>query len=137
MSTVSPEGVSSGARASGVFRNLLTVVSAGAALVGWIAVVGAAREYERFKAAGIPSPEQTASLFPRDALIGEGLTAIAGTLILGLFLSAVVYVIVRALAARLVASESAHAAELSEHIARREDELRAELDRTADPHEQS
>jgi hypothetical protein len=40
-------------------------------------VFGAAREYARFRDAGIPSPAQTASLVPREALIGEGLTTLA------------------------------------------------------------
>jgi hypothetical protein len=68
-----PQTPSSGER----FGHVVAVIAAGGALAGWIAVVGAVREYARFSDAGIPSPAQTASLFPREALLGEGLTTVA------------------------------------------------------------
>jgi hypothetical protein len=70
---------------------ILAVIGAGGALVGWIALVGAVREYARFRSAGIPSPAETAALFPHDALIGEGLSALAPVLLIGLGLGLVTY----------------------------------------------
>lgn len=73
----------------------LAIIGAGGALVGWVAVVGAIREYARFTAAGIPSPAQTTSLFPRDALVGEGLSVLIRMLLVCLPASSVAYMAVR------------------------------------------
>jgi hypothetical protein len=72
----------------------LEVVGAGAALVGWVALLGAAREWATFRAAGIPSPAPTAALLPRASLIGDGLTALAPILLAGLILAGVAYLTV-------------------------------------------
>jgi hypothetical protein len=59
-------------------------------------VVGAVREYARFRDAGIPAPAQTASLFPREALIGEGLTTLAPILGIAIMASLLSYLGARA-----------------------------------------
>src|SRR4051794_5039120 len=74
-----------------LFTRTLEVVGAGAALVGWVAVVGAAREWAKFRAAGIPSPAPTAALLPRTSLIGDGLTALVPVLGIGLVLAGLTY----------------------------------------------
>ncbi len=81
----------SGSSGGRTLSRVLAVVGAGGALIGWVAVVGAIREYARFAAAGIPSPAETAGLFPREALIGEGLTALVPPLLIGLGLAGLTF----------------------------------------------
>jgi hypothetical protein len=79
----------------------------GAALVGWIAVIGAAREYARFTAAGIPAPAETASLFPRGALLGEGLIALLLPLLVGITAAIITYVALRLVSTKRASWQSA------------------------------
>jgi hypothetical protein len=71
----------------------LQIIGAGAALVGWIAVVGGARVYLRFEAAQLPSPLRTVSVVPRDTLLAEGLHALAIPLALGAAVALVTYLV--------------------------------------------
>ena len=64
-----------------LFLNLLQAVGAGAALVGWIVVVGGAIVWARLEAAGVPRPTRTVTLLPRDALVAEGIRALAGVVV--------------------------------------------------------
>jgi hypothetical protein len=75
-----------------ILSQALAVVAAGGALLGWVGLVGGIREYARFRAAGIPSPAQTASLLPRETLIAEGLSALLPGLAIALGLSVLTYV---------------------------------------------
>ncbi len=69
---------------------LLQVAGAGAAIAGWIAVVGGARVWARLHAADIPAT-QTLSVLPRELLIVEGLQALLVPLVIGGGLAVVVY----------------------------------------------
>jgi hypothetical protein len=83
-------------REGGLVSQVLAVVAAGGALIGWVAVVGGIVEYARFRAAGIPSPAQSASLLQREALIAEGLAALVPMFAVALTAAASTYVLVRA-----------------------------------------
>jgi hypothetical protein len=70
---------------------VLEVAGAAAALVGWVALVGGAREYARFKVAGVPGPLGVAASLPRDQLIGGGVDALAMPLLAAVTLAALAY----------------------------------------------
>jgi hypothetical protein len=70
-------------------------------LLGWVALVGGIREYARFRAAGIPSPAQTASLLPRGTLIADGLSALLPALAIAVALGLLAYVWARAAAPKV------------------------------------
>jgi hypothetical protein len=129
----SPEQRLDGPGGSGghTLGRVLALIGAGGALIGWVALVGAIREYARFAAAGIPSPAQTAGLFPREALIGEGLTALVPPLLIGLGLAALTFVSCSALTTwvtrRSEKEEKEHELEYREDLARLSEE---ELDDT-------
>jgi hypothetical protein len=78
-----------------LFSHALAVIGAGGALAAWVAVVGGIREYARFEAAGVPSPGQTASLLPREALFAEGLVALLPALGIALSISVLAYLLAR------------------------------------------
>jgi len=75
----------------------LAIVAAGGAIVGWIAVAGAVREYARLSAAGVPVAQQTVSFFPREVLFGEGLALLSVLALVSIAASAVCYAAVRTL----------------------------------------
>jgi hypothetical protein len=58
------------------------VVGTGAAIAGWIAVVGGARVWARLYAADIPAT-QTLSVLPRELLVVEGLQTLLVPLLIG------------------------------------------------------
>jgi hypothetical protein len=64
-------------RVGDIVTRLLQIAGAGAAIVGWVAIVGGARVTARFEALGIPSPLNTVSALPRSLLLAEGLRALA------------------------------------------------------------
>jgi hypothetical protein len=103
-----------------ILSHTLAVIGAGGALAGWVAIVGGVREYARFRAAGIPSPAQTASLFPRDALLGEGLSVLMSMLKVCVPFSALAYMAVRS-----VTSPTPPASDLVIVIAQHRQRLRA------------
>jgi hypothetical protein len=81
-----------GARsAPDIVLRVLEVLAAVAALVGWVALIGGAREYARLKVAGIPGPLRVASGLPREQLIGEGLDALSMPLLVASAFAAAVY----------------------------------------------
>ena len=88
-------------RGGRLLSQALAVIAAGGALLGWVALVGGIREYARFRAAGIPSPAQTASLLPRGTLIADGLSALLPALAIAVALGLLVYVWARAAAPRV------------------------------------
>ncbi len=96
--TVGADGKGRGGR---LLSQALAVIAAGGALLGWVALVGGIREYARFRAAGIPSPAQTASLLPRGTLIADGLSALLPALAIAVALGLLVYVWARAAAPRV------------------------------------
>jgi hypothetical protein len=95
---VNTDGEGHGGR---ILSQALAVVAAGGALLGWVALVGGIREFARFRAAGIPSPAQTASLLPRETLIADGLSALLPGLAIALGLGILTYVWARKAAPRL------------------------------------
>ena len=78
-----------------VAQRLLQVVGAGAALVGWIVVVGGALVWARFEALGIPTPSRTVGEFPQTALLAEGLRALAVPLAVATVTAIGVYALAR------------------------------------------
>ena len=78
-----------------VAGQVLQVVAAGAALVGWIAVIGAARVRIRFDQAGLPSPLDAVSVVPRDTLVAEGLDLLAVPLCLASVVAMIAYLLLR------------------------------------------
>ncbi|MDX6511604.1 MAG: hypothetical protein QOE36_1108 [Gaiellaceae bacterium] len=68
---------------------VLQVLAAGAALAAWVSVVGGARVWARYYAAGF-APRQSVPLQPRSALVGEGIA----TLILPLAVAGLVALVV-------------------------------------------
>ncbi len=88
--------MNAGGQNRGLTSHVLAIVAAGGALIGWVALVGGIMEYARFSAAGIPSPAQSASLLQREALIAEGLAALAPLFAIALTAAASTYVLMRA-----------------------------------------
>jgi hypothetical protein len=90
--------------------NVLQIIGAGAAFVGWITIVGGARVWARFDAAGVPSPVRSVTAVPRESLFAEGLHGLAGPI----FLAAVASVAVYAVLARRNTKRTDAAAKLEE-----------------------
>jgi len=109
---------------------VLQAVGAGAALFGWIAVVGASLTYIRFERLGIPSPLNTAAALPREVLFATGMRAMLAPVAIGLLVAATAWVIGRASElswARLESRKGRHAPFLDED-SKRFQQLRLDRD---------
>jgi hypothetical protein len=73
-------------------QRALQIIGGGAALLGWLAIIGGWRMYLRFQAAQLPSPVRTVSVVPRETLIAEGLKAMAVPLFAGALVAVLVLV---------------------------------------------
>src|SRR4051812_9779039 len=85
-----PPGPAHGSRNAVRWDLVIQVVGAGAALTGWIAVVGGARVWARLYANEIPAT-YTLSVLPRQQLVAEGLQTLLVPLLLGAGLAIFVY----------------------------------------------